>query len=142
MKPEIFAIHMEFVEGSVTLRGVLVHNSLVSPDTGHCCVHFLVWDVKYFTVVKIWVLIAWIMAPRSNVPLVITVSAVVVCCSHLHCGRWSHHIFLKHIYPPTLLYSITMQKTVWIATGRRCMYIVPICAEFDLRRTIRNVAVA
>jgi hypothetical protein len=42
IKLEIFATHMEFVEGSVTPRGVLVHNSLVSPDTVHFYVHFLV----------------------------------------------------------------------------------------------------
>jgi len=92
--------------------------------------------------VKIWILIVWVMAPRSDVLVIITVSVVAVCCPRLHCRRWSHYIFLKHSYPPTLLYRVTTQKTVWIATGRRCMYIVPIGAEFDLRRTIRNVIVA
>lgn len=40
IKPEKFATHMEFVEGNVTPRGILVHNSLVSPDAVHCYVHF------------------------------------------------------------------------------------------------------
>jgi hypothetical protein len=42
IKSEEFATHAEFVEGSVTPGGVLVHNSLVSPDTVHWCVHFSV----------------------------------------------------------------------------------------------------
>jgi len=42
IKPEKFATHMEFVEGSITPRGVLAHSSLVSPDTVHCYVHFFV----------------------------------------------------------------------------------------------------
>ena len=142
IKPEKFATRMEFVEGSVTPRGVLVHNSLVSPDTLHCYVRFLVWDLKDFMAVKIWVLIVWVMAPRSNVLVVITVSVVAVSCPRLHCKRWSHYIFLKHSYTPTFLYSVTTQKTVWIATGRRCIYIVSICSEFDLRWTTRNVTVA
>ena len=42
IKPEKIASHMEFVEGSITPRGVLVHSSLVSSDTVHCYVHFFV----------------------------------------------------------------------------------------------------
>jgi hypothetical protein len=52
-KPEKFATRMEFVEVSVTPRGVLVHNSSVSPDTVHCYVHFLVSELKDFTALKI-----------------------------------------------------------------------------------------
>ena len=111
IKPEKFATHMEFTGGSITPRGVLVRNSPVSPDTVRCYVHFLVWHLKDFTAVKIWVLIAWVMAPRSNVLVVITVSVVVVCCPRLHCRRWSHCIFLKHSCPPTLLCTVRTQKT-------------------------------
>lgn len=42
IKPEKFATHVEFVEGSVTPGCVLVHNSLVPPGTVHCFVRFSV----------------------------------------------------------------------------------------------------